>query len=348
MKQVLWISVLLNVALILSIAWNFATRPTKQQQVELLETMEPAAEIPEPATDLQPVIQFIPDKTFHWDQLRSADLRLYRDRLRAVGCPELTVRDIIIAEIDERFRARRNEIMAQFQPQFWLLAIQGEASIREQWGQQLASISAERQAMILDLLGERSVPDTENDASQIASDESSDQSDGELLKSRESLWAAALAGFEPTEAEWRAVTKLRIDCEQAQKQLDDSDATDSEKLARSEQLRADLEREIAAVLGPGRFAEYRLAEDGGFQEIYRVTSRYGLSGSVAREANAIRMAALEELEKLKARQQQDRSSVETVSAAISRETKDALKRVLGSRAFATYEEYSGSWMESLE
>lgn len=38
---------------------------------------------------------------FHWAQLESEDYRTYVTRLRAIGCPEQTVRDIIIADLDK-------------------------------------------------------------------------------------------------------------------------------------------------------------------------------------------------------------------------------------------------------
>ncbi len=48
---------------------------------------------------------------FHWVQLESEDYRTYITRLRSVGCPEQTIRDIIIADVDKmlapQFQASR-------------------------------------------------------------------------------------------------------------------------------------------------------------------------------------------------------------------------------------------------
>lgn len=38
---------------------------------------------------------------FRWSQLESEDYRTYIERLRAIGCPEQTIRDIIIADVDK-------------------------------------------------------------------------------------------------------------------------------------------------------------------------------------------------------------------------------------------------------
>ena len=38
---------------------------------------------------------------FRWAQLESEDYRDYINRLRAIGCPEQTIRDIVIADVDK-------------------------------------------------------------------------------------------------------------------------------------------------------------------------------------------------------------------------------------------------------
>ena len=50
-----------------------------------------------------PVMLNEPDGTneFHWGQLESEDYKTYVARLRAIGCPEQTLRDIIIADLDK-------------------------------------------------------------------------------------------------------------------------------------------------------------------------------------------------------------------------------------------------------
>ena len=38
---------------------------------------------------------------FRWAQLESEDYRAYITRLRSIGCPEQTIRDIVIADVDK-------------------------------------------------------------------------------------------------------------------------------------------------------------------------------------------------------------------------------------------------------
>src|SRR4051794_6580629 len=46
---------------------------------------------------------------FHWSQLESADYREYIAKLRSVGCPEATIKDIIITDIMRLYAARRGQ-----------------------------------------------------------------------------------------------------------------------------------------------------------------------------------------------------------------------------------------------
>jgi hypothetical protein len=50
---------------------------------------------------------------FDWQQVESADYRTYLNNLRAIGCPEQTVRDIVTADVTQAFAARRSGIMAE-------------------------------------------------------------------------------------------------------------------------------------------------------------------------------------------------------------------------------------------
>jgi len=49
-------------------------------------------------------------KTFRWSQLESSDYRIYIANLRAIGCPEQTIRDIVTADLDTRYSSRRDEL----------------------------------------------------------------------------------------------------------------------------------------------------------------------------------------------------------------------------------------------
>src|SRR5437868_4417571 len=46
---------------------------------------------------------------FHWSQIESADYRKYIANLRAINCPEATIRDIILTDILRLYAARRGQ-----------------------------------------------------------------------------------------------------------------------------------------------------------------------------------------------------------------------------------------------
>jgi hypothetical protein len=61
-----------------------------------------------------------PRDGFHWSQLESSDYPTYIANLRSVGCPEETLRDIVIADVDslyahKREQIERNELQGDFQ-----------------------------------------------------------------------------------------------------------------------------------------------------------------------------------------------------------------------------------------
>ncbi len=47
---------------------------------------------------------------FNWSQLASADYRTYVQNLRRIGCPEATLRAIVTADVDARYRQRSGEL----------------------------------------------------------------------------------------------------------------------------------------------------------------------------------------------------------------------------------------------
>lgn len=72
------------------------SRSTESPVESAVAAVEPAA----PATE--PVIErVVVTNEFRWAQLESEDYKTYIARLRSVGCPEETIRDIIIADLDK-------------------------------------------------------------------------------------------------------------------------------------------------------------------------------------------------------------------------------------------------------
>jgi hypothetical protein len=121
-------------------------------QVELAAWKARAAEA---SVRPQPVVVY-QSNTFIWSQLESTDYRQYIANLRAIGCPELTLRDIIMTDVMRLYAQRRGQYYQNGRPfKFWETdekrkLKQNQLEEREK---QLAQIDKELPAVLRELLG---------------------------------------------------------------------------------------------------------------------------------------------------------------------------------------------------
>lgn len=149
-----WSSVALNFVLLVAVS-HFAFRQPESKPVLREVRVAPASEsvaITATETNSESGMSEPVAEGFSWAQLVSTDFKVYRDRLRSIGCPEETVRDIIIAEIDELFRPRRAEIVAGVQKRYWEMAAKGKKAFEEVEAA-LEKVGEEHQALIQEVLG---------------------------------------------------------------------------------------------------------------------------------------------------------------------------------------------------
>ncbi|MBI5385173.1 MAG: hypothetical protein HZA90_10855 [Verrucomicrobia bacterium] len=74
----------------------------------------------------QPVVRVVKTNvvetnTFRWSQVEADDYRTYIERLRGIGVPEQTIRDLIVADIDKLFAPRLNALRTggEKELQYW-------------------------------------------------------------------------------------------------------------------------------------------------------------------------------------------------------------------------------------
>jgi hypothetical protein len=406
LRLILILSVALNAALVVAI---FA--PSKRVQVVRREAAPvlAQADLPSPA----PANPSAPARPFRWSEMVSDDLKMYRDNLRGAGCPELTVREIMTAVINEQFGARRHEILATAEDTYWDMVKRGDLMKRQTlpqtgWAKALTALVAEREQTLADVLGaetsgveqkrqaqrEEHERDRQwlaaNKRAQLASLEASrDQhvaewaaalgsrpgtaeeqarleqyqqefEDGKKalltadeqqeLKLRESDvadWAANLPGFSPSEDEWRSLTALRLQLEQAQNDLAAKSMSDDQKQAQQTQLQANFDAAAQKALSPDRFAQYQLANNEQYQALRNVTQRYGLPDSVAAQAAAAQQNAQNAAAEIRANSNLSPEDQQSALNLNQHQSQQALSQILGDKTFATYEEYSGDGLSSL-
>jgi hypothetical protein len=167
-----------------------------------------------------------------------------------------------------------------------------------------------------------------------------------LRESDAAEWAGNLPGFDATEDEWRAMTRLRSERDENHSQLG-PELSDEDRTARQNELQANFEQGLKGTLGPDRFAQYELANNGEFQAVRNITQRYGLPDSIAASAYEIEQTA-----QAQARQVADDANLppearQATLLAIRQETERSLGELLNSRVFSTYKEYHGDWLKEL-
>jgi hypothetical protein len=123
MKLILALSLILNVALAGVLAVKF--RPGTGEKAAPQTASAPAVPA-SPGATLTDAVRKNPAPAgdaaavaFDWRKVESPDYREYIANLRAIGCPEKTLRDIIVADVNELFRQRARESGAGKRVEYW-------------------------------------------------------------------------------------------------------------------------------------------------------------------------------------------------------------------------------------
>ena len=129
-----------------------------QRRAQPTAVASPASEVI--TTNVTRVVKLKPASTgtdasgnFSWQAVESDDLKRYVANLRAIHCPEETIQDIVVAEVNRRFAAR--EASLKLRPQYakpWELSALNSGRYGDQ-SQKLRQLLREKQALLKDLLG---------------------------------------------------------------------------------------------------------------------------------------------------------------------------------------------------
>jgi RNA polymerase sigma factor (sigma-70 family) len=93
-----------------------------------------------------------PANRFDWRQVESSDYRQYIANLRAIGCPEDTIRDIIVADVTKLFNSRKKALLpSRFE--YWRTGV-NPWSLNEEQIKELSALDGERRALLRLLLGD--------------------------------------------------------------------------------------------------------------------------------------------------------------------------------------------------
>lgn len=202
---------------------------------------------PAPKPDAPSPVIVAVDEAFQWSQLESADYRVYLAKLRAIDCPEVTIRDLITADVNAAFAPRVRDLVDPVSAQFWVLIAHPKEfeKMIEAKHDQLRVLEAERDAVLADLFSD---PDSDALASR-------DQAD----PARREYWNQ-LADFLP-ERERQKFVQANAALEHAWAEfLKTPQLTGAQQQARRRELEAAREADFATWLTPEQIAELRLRQ----------------------------------------------------------------------------------------
>jgi len=155
--------VLLNVAWLAALSWFVARRLGSASHETSIQFVTNYVPIAKSARTTVVTNLVTASNDFRWAQLESEDYRDYVVRLRSIGCPEQTIRDIVIADVDKLLAPKMQAASPQpkeinyWQPieqEMWEDVAQKEA-MRQQRAVDFEKREVIRELLGVDLVGER-------------------------------------------------------------------------------------------------------------------------------------------------------------------------------------------------
>ncbi len=238
-RAILLVSLMLNASLLG--AWWLTTRPPSKRKEAVgssVETKTPAAS-PSGQRDTRVVTEIKTDN-FDWSKVESDDYRRYISNLRAVGCPEETIRDIIITDINKLYAGK----IAALYPspkdfKVWQTRTRESREAQRERETNVRGLEKEKHDLVKELLG----VDLETEMA---------KQNGEP---DQEAWRLGWLSPEKQEQVRALYDKYR---EQERTLFANGDARDPQNRARFMALRAQREADLAQLLTPEEFQEYQL------------------------------------------------------------------------------------------
>ena len=233
-RVLLWVSLGLNIALAVMLV-RFSPEVT-DRNATLAVTPSP---IDAPKSYKTNVV--VRRQNFTWDEIESPDFTSYIANLRAIGCPEATIRDIILAEVNQLFARRRATEVVTAEQKWW--RSEPDPEVIQSASEKLQALDAERRTLLSTLLG----PDWESSYYPYPAHPDTPPLDGPLLGALSPQTKQAVRDIES-----RATERRQTYVESLQKE---GKQPDPAELARMRQQTRD---ELAQALNPEQLEEYLL------------------------------------------------------------------------------------------
>jgi hypothetical protein len=180
-----------------------------------------------------------PAQTFGWRMVESGDYRQYIANLRSIGCPEETIRDIIVADVNKLFESRKKEMHAASTNkfQFWKSSSMFGNMLDEDKIKQKQALAQEKRELLTALLG--SAPEEKADL-------------GAAVNPFQEL-----LDFLPDGKQSKVVDLIQTYQAKAMKALKGG-APDAEDMKEMHKVQKEMEVELGKVLTPDELEGYQL------------------------------------------------------------------------------------------
>ena len=199
----------------------------------------------------------LPISSLEWARLESTNYPVFIANLRAIGCPEETIRDILIADIAKLYAQRRAALRGGAEAyKYWLTGDAWERGVRSpQQQRQLRALEAEERQLVKELLG----VDLQTELARLwDGDDAAERTVGFLPTGKKAQVLALQGRFEALEQEIYERSR---------------GITDDDDQAALRQLEKQREAELAKLLTPEEMQEYELRNSATANSL-----RYSLNG----------------------------------------------------------------------
>jgi hypothetical protein len=251
---------------------------------------------------------------FHWNELESNDYKTYITNLIEIGCPPDTIRDIIVADVNQLYERRRLTTIVPDDPVWW----KGNpaSAVAESITRQEAALDRERRALLTQLLGPGWEPSRQRPGAMV-------YLTGPVLSALPEETKLAVqdivARFTEREREWREASKERP-------------PTEAEVAAHQARLRQQTREELAKVLTPAQLEEYLLRWSFNAETLRRQSAGMELAADEFRVLFRATDAAQQQLQLLTGND----SATVARRAELAKQIDGALKQTLGGERFEQF------------
>lgn len=154
-----------------------------------------------------------------------------------------------------------------------------------------------------------------------------------------------LAGFSPTEDEFRAIfaVQRKLD-EQSGAAVPNFRAPSIQSSADQEAALQALTLQLEGVLSPERLADFTLANDPAYSTVARLTARLGLPLSATRQVIAVQQEVQPQMAALRANRQLTPQQREVQLKQVLNDATERISDTLGAQGYEAYLEYGGQWL----